>query len=384
MHYWPFLLVVPIVLSLLARLVAHLQTWAYFHQVKQQPPTTWEPTVSIIVPVRGLDEQAHCNFSRLCQQIYAADYEVIFALESADDPAVAVIQQLIQGYPERTIQLVFSDDLGLAAVGKIKNLIAGYRASQYEAIVLIDSDVQVAADFLAQSVGFVAAPETGAAFAAPVAEGSENWVAALHNMAVNASALNYGAAAYQQQNNNVVGSIIVTRRDVIEAMRGLEAIADRVVGIDVSFGQAVRQAEYQIQLLAQPARIQHRNDTLPQYWWQIHRWLVTIRHYFPRFPWLMVFLALPLWWALLFLAVALLQTTHVAIAIALVGGVLLADVVSIAVINQRLVNDSKLWPFLWVVPLWEVLNLPILIHSLFSQKVLWRGRWLSIADAPVD
>ena len=380
MSYLPFLLIIPIALSLLLRLTTHLQTWAYYQQVNQQPQSTWQPTVSTIVPVKGLDQQASLNFSSLCQQTYPAPYEVIFAVETDDDPAVPVIKELIQRYPQRA-KLIFSDPLELSAVGKMKNLIAGYRASRHDVIVLIDSDVRVAADFLSQSVGFVEAHETGAAFAAPVSQGSEDWVAALHNIAVNSSALNYGATAYQKQTSNMVGSIIVTRRDVLETIGGLDAIAHCMVGIDISLGQLIHKADYQIQLLSQPARIHHCRDTFAKYWWQTHRWLVTIRHYFPRFPWIMIFLALPLWWALLFLGITLLQKAYTISGISVVSIVLLADVLSVAVINQRLVNDKKLWPFLWVALLSELISLPILIHSLFSQKVLWRGRWLSLVDA---
>ncbi len=380
MSYLPFFLIIPIVLSLSLRFISHLQTWAYFRQVEQRNKSTWHPTVSIIVPVKGLDQGANINFRSLCQQVYHQPYEVIFALETEDDPATSVIQELIQQYPEQAIKLILSKPLELTAIGKIKNLIAGYRASQHEVIVLIDSDVHIEPDFLIQSVGFIEPPEVGAAFAAPVCEGSEDWVAALHNMAVNTSVLNYAATAYRNRTNTVVGSIIVTRRDVLEAIGGLDAIAHRVVGIDVSLGQAIHQANYRIRLLGQPARMYHVRDTFQKFWWQIHRWLVTIRHYFPGFPWVMIFLALPLWWAFLFLGLALLQKENIGFGVMLVGVVLAADVLSIAVINRRLVKDKKIWPFLWVALLSEVVSLPIFIQSLFSNKVLWRGRWLSVDD----
>ena len=154
----------------------------------------------------------------------------------------------------------------------------------------------------------------------------------------------------------------------------------RVVGIDVSLGQVIHKANYPIKVLSQPARMYHIRDTLPQYWWQIHRWLVTIRHYFPVFPLFMIFAALPLWWAFLFLSIAIFQKTYISVGIILVGIVLVADVLSVAVINHRLVKDEKLWSFLWVALLSELFSLPILIQSLFSNKVLWRGRWLSIAE----
>ena len=382
MIYLPFLLVIPIVLSLLLRLVSHLQTWAYFHRAAQQSWPSWQPGVSFIVPVRGLDQDSEQNFQSLCEQDYPHPYEIIFALETEADPAVPAIRELIQRYPQRAIQLVFSEPLGLAAVGKIKNLIAGYRTSRYEVIVLIDSDVHIAPDFLSRSVGYLADSHIGAAFAAPVCEGSQDWVAALHNMAVNASALNYAAAAYQDRNNSVVGSLIVTRRDVLEAIGGLDAIANKVVGIDVSLGQAIHKANYQIRLLDRPARIYHSRDTFPAFWWQMHRWLVTIRHYFPQFPWLMIFLAVPLWWAFLFLAIALLLQIHIGFGAVLLAIVLLADLLSAAVINRRLVKDKAFWPFLWVALLGEIVSLPVLLHSLFSNKVLWRGRWLAVSEAP--
>ena len=366
MSYLLFLLVIPIVLSLSLRSISHLQTWAYFRQVEQSKKSTWQPKVSIIVPVRGLDEDSRLNFQRFCQQTYPQPYEVIFALETEDDPATPLIKELIQQYPKQAIKLIFSEPLGLKAVGKIKNLIAGYRVSEHEAIALIDSDVCIASDFLSQSMGFIESSKTGAAFAIPICEGSQDWVAALHNIAVNTSALNYGATAYQKRTNTLVGSIIITRRDVLETIGGLDAIADRVVGIDVSLGQAIHQANYQIQVLSQPARISHTRDTLPKFWWQIHRWLVTIRHYFPNFPWVMIFLALPLWWALLFFSLALVQQEYIGFGIILIIVVLIADLLSIAVINLRLVKDNQLWYFLWVGLLSEIISLPILIQSLFS------------------
>ncbi|MEO0869302.1 MAG: hypothetical protein AAFY17_12835 [Cyanobacteria bacterium J06642_11] len=47
-------------------------------------------------------------------------------------------------------------------------------------------------------------------------------------------------------------------------------------------------------------------------------------------------------------------------------------------------HDKKLWPFLWVALLSELISLPIFIHSLFSTKVLWRGRWLSLEASQAD
>lgn len=199
MSDWIFLLTILIVLSFLLRLITHLQTWRYFAQIASTTTAqNWQPNVSIIVPVKGLDQGALANFRSLCNQAYVQPYELIFALESESEPAVPVIQALIQENSDQSIRLVLSNPLGLTAVGKLKNLIAGYRASRHEVIVLIDSDVHVESDILTRSVNVVEPSGAGAAYAVPVCEGSEDWVAALHNLLINNSVPSYASTAYQK------------------------------------------------------------------------------------------------------------------------------------------------------------------------------------------
>src|SRR5689334_14127016 len=61
--------------------------------------------VSIIKPVRGLDFEARENFISHCEQVYP-DYEVLFGVASADDPAVPLILELQRRYGFERVQLV--------------------------------------------------------------------------------------------------------------------------------------------------------------------------------------------------------------------------------------------------------------------------------------
>jgi ceramide glucosyltransferase len=378
MDYLHLAMLLPMLLALLALGMNHCLAWSFFARAGQRPHPAESPPAAIVMPVRGLDQAAEANFQSLFVQDYPNAYEVIFAVEDLDDPAIPVIQQMIRQHPGVQGRLVFSGAPEVVATGKIRNLIAGFAESRGELVVFVDSDVHLPPTLLRDAAGCVADPAVGLAFAAPVCEGPECWAAALHNLAVNASALQYVASAARGRLTAAVGALMVSRREVIEHIGGLEPLGGRVVGIDISLGQAVRRAGYAIRLLPQPARIYHACDTLGRVWRQMQRWLVTIRRYYPAFPIAVVVAALPLWWSLLFVGVALLRGQYVGAGLALVAGVLAAQVAAAGLINTMLVHDSKLWRYLWVASLSELCFLPIFVHSLLTSRVYWRGRWVRV------
>jgi len=66
----------------------------FFHKELAKPLSTFTPFATIIAPCKGVDQGMELNLRALFEQDYPL-YEVIFVVDDAADPAVAVIRKLI-------------------------------------------------------------------------------------------------------------------------------------------------------------------------------------------------------------------------------------------------------------------------------------------------
>src|SRR6476619_2131519 len=69
---------------------------AYFRAELSKPLHDFTPFATVIAPCKGMDSGLKENLAALLEQDYPA-YEVIFVVDSEDDPAAAVIKDLIAG-----------------------------------------------------------------------------------------------------------------------------------------------------------------------------------------------------------------------------------------------------------------------------------------------
>lgn len=138
----------------------------YFRrQLCAAPELVFTPFATVIIPCRGLDQNLHENLNALRRQNYPA-FEIIFVVDSPDDPALKVIDGV------RALGLNASSPLTRVVVSgkatqsgqKVHNLIAAVRAAdkRSEVFVFVDSDARPRCGWLRSLVAPLADEQTGA------------------------------------------------------------------------------------------------------------------------------------------------------------------------------------------------------------------------------
>jgi ceramide glucosyltransferase len=374
-----------VALSLLGTLFSHAFAWYYFASYDRRfPRREYAPPVSVIKPVKGVDQSASGNFRGFCEQDYPSDYEVVFCVEGRDDTSVPVIERVIEEYPDRDVRLIFSDPEDARSVGKLKNMIAGYAHSSYEVIVFSDSDAQVPPNFLRETVACLEIPEVGLGFGAPAYVGARDWAAALMAFSANPFVLRLASMCLFRAFDGAVGTTMVVRREAIERVGGLERFGRHITD-DLPLGRALREEGYHIHLLKQPACVSHPHYTFGRWWTQMHRWLVTIRCYWPNNFLITSAVDLAPWWALLYLLASLLAGEGIVFGAWLMAAALGTRLVSQAVVNAWFVKEEGLWRYLWVVLVQEAVRLALVLYAAFTDEVVWRGRRMRVSpDGTVE
>ncbi len=104
------------------------------------------PPVSILKPLKGIDPHIWEAFCSHCEQDYP-EFQLIFGVSDPGDPAIAVVRELQEKYPNRQIDLlVCPRDLGTNR--KLSTLAQMLPAARHEILLVNDSDIRVAPDYL--------------------------------------------------------------------------------------------------------------------------------------------------------------------------------------------------------------------------------------------
>ena len=112
-----------------------------------RPPSLAGPTpISVLKPLAGIDDGLEENLRTFFEQHYT-DFEILFAVRSPNDPAIAVAERLRARYPGVPSSLIVTGEPPYPNA-KVYSLDRMLAAARHDLIVMSDSDIRVTPDML--------------------------------------------------------------------------------------------------------------------------------------------------------------------------------------------------------------------------------------------
>ena len=346
--------------------------FGYFRELRKSPPSKsrYAPPVSILKPVRGVDCEAYENFASFCRLDYP-EYEVIFAVAESDDPVVPVIEKLQADFPRCSIRLIKS----VAHTGanrKINSLCRLVQEARYDVVVMSDSDVRVAADYLRVVVPPFADSQVGVVtgFCRCMTAGSIAADLQTLGMYVDSAPGALVARMLEGRIHFAFGWTMATTKRHLAEIGGWEAMAN-YHSDDFELGDRIARRGYRVELMREPVWMVFPQETIGQYFRHELRWSIGLKNVRPTaYPWLILTHGLP--WALLAAALA-----------AAAGWGVIAATHLLAYLGLRLglawttgtwgLGDTGVWKKLWLLPLRDAIGFIAWVGGFFSERILWRG-----------
>lgn len=365
--FFEIILVVLIIASIAFYLFCTFATYHFF-RIQQPLKIDFQPPLSLMLPVCGLDAGAWDNWVSFSKQDYP-DYEILFGVRDLDDPAIPVLQKLSETFPEKVRLYTNLSPLGANHKDSILNYLLA--EAKHEYIVFADSDIRVTSDYLKKNIAPLADPKVGLVTCAFIGRNPQSLGAAIASFgrcfdfipsALIARILDGGVKF-------AVGATLVTRKATLKDAGGLQF---NRIGSDYNLGKRVVNAGYQVELSHYLLESDTGNETLWNVMIREVRWARTIRFNRGSQYYGMVFCFGTVYSLLLLLVTGFAQW---AIAVTLLTWFVRYFQVMVAVIS---LDAPKLLPWLWSLPLRDFLSLSIWLQGAFGQKVFWRGRYLQI------
>jgi ceramide glucosyltransferase len=330
----------------------------------QQKERVYQPPVSVLKPLRGLDPDSFDAFVTQASQNYPK-YEILFGVADSFDPAISEVHRLQERFPDLCIRLIVGHEkLANGKVGVLSHLA---RHAKHAIWVINDSDIKVTREYLSTVIAPLQDSSIGVVTCLYRARGQSR-PAIWESLGV---ASDFMPSTLVAQLIGVrefgLGSTLVFRASDLSQVGGFEAIGDYLAD-DYQLAKHITGLGKSALLSTYTVETALGDVSWKGSWQHQLRWARTIR-------------------ACKGGGYAGLPITHagVWIALALVLGatgpglVLLTLRLFSALISVRWVlGSSQASALFWLAPVWDLYSFAVWLASYSGRDVRWRDRVLSI------
>ena len=324
------------------------------------------PSFSVLKPLAGEEEGLNRNLNSFYQLDYPT-YQVLLAARHAQDPALESARSVARRNPHIP-STVLSVGEPTWQNAKVHSLEAMTQVATGQVLVISDSDIRTDRGLLLQLATEFEHPETGVVTCPYRAvPGRSRW------SLLEALGMNTGfwsgvlAAQFLVPMDFAVGPTMAVRRSCLEAIGGWDAVKD-VLAEDFRIGRLARRAGFDVRLGMHV--VEHRIGSQGFVSNLTHRlrWSRSTRRSRPVGYFGEIF-ANPLPWALLLPIVS--DATWAA---ALLGTCAVLRLLVVLAVGWRLLGDTLVLRFCWLVPLQDTLALLLWAAGFFGNRIVWRDK----------
>lgn len=166
--------------SLLVTLVTDLSVLRVSRRRDYTGPT---PGISVLKPLKGIDDCLYDNLASLAAQDYP-EFELVLGAEDASDPALEAARALRREFPHVRVTVV-SGVLASGLNPKVNNLMSLESYARHDHVLISDSNVRVGPDYLRAMASELREPHVGLVSSVLRGAGEQDFGAQLDNLHLN-------------------------------------------------------------------------------------------------------------------------------------------------------------------------------------------------------
>lgn len=330
-------------------------------------PTDFLPPVSILKPLKGTDPDIYESFRSHCLQDYP-EYEIIFGVSDANDPAVASVRRLQQEFPGHTIRLVVAPKI-LGANVKVSNLAQMVAEAGYEYLLVNDSDIRVEPDYLRRVIAPLADPAVGMVTCLYRAIPASTLGSRLEGLGISTDFCPSVLAARQLEGGIRfgLGSTLAFRRADLERIGGFESFVDFLAD-DYELGRRI--AGLGLRVVLSDVVVETHLPAYGLRGFLAHqlRWARGVRDARTG-GYIGLVSTYGLMWALL----AVIAAHGSPWSWAVLGVTVLLRLAVALAVGKSVLQDAHLLKNVWLLPLRDLVAVAVWIASFAGHTVTWRG-----------
>ena len=347
--------------------------------VRERLPTAFTPPVSILKPVKGADAESYEAFRSHCIQDYSGDYEIIFGVNDAADPAIPLVQKLIAEFPSRNIRLVICSEV-FGTNRKVSNLIHLLCESKYDYVLVNDGDIHVTREYLSSVMSSFSATDLGMVTCLYRGRPSNTFSSRLEALGISTDfSAGVLTARYMEDGLSFgLGSTLAMSRSALEKIGGFEAVVDYLAD-DYELGKRIGDAGLKVQLAPIIVETSVPPYSFSQFWEHQIRWARTMRASRPR-GYRGLVLTYPLPWSILLVLIS----PSVSWSWTLFAAALGARGAQAFSLGWLTLRDRFLFRESWLMPLRDALALATWIWSYAGNTITWRGERFRLKDGQIQ